>query len=308
MDRCVAAVDIGGTKVAVGIVSGDAVGPCLEFDSLEVCTAGQAGLDRVADALARLAAGAGRAVAGIGIGCTGPVDPFTGRIGRVDTIPGWNGLNLVETFGSRLGLPVAVENDADAAALAESRRGAGRGAARFLYVTVSTGIGGGAVLDGALYRGAGGSHPEFGHHVVEASGPACYCGAHGCWEALASGRALARFYGGGASARRVCELARESDPRARAAVERAAFYLGVGLANLVTVFAPDVVVLGGGVMESWPLFEGPVREMVRRHCTMVPMDGLRIVRAALGANAPLAGAAEAWLQRYEGAAALGSGR
>jgi glucokinase len=131
----------------------------------------------------------------------------------------------VEAFGARFDVPVAVENDADASTLAEYRRGAGRGATRFLYVTVSTGIGGGAVLDGRLYRGAGGSHPEFGHHIVEAGGRPCYCGARGCWEMLAAGPALAAFYcelagASGTDSRAVCALAARGDELAQRALDR----------------------------------------------------------------------------------------
>jgi glucokinase len=255
------------------------------------------------DALAALESSLSVRLDGIGIGCTGPVDPFTGVIGRVDTITGWNGLNLCKAFAERFDVPLAVENDADACALAEFHDGAGQGAERFLYITVSTGIGGGAVFDGRLYRGAGGAHPEFGHHVIEASGKSCYCGASGCWEMLAAGPALAAEYAeragdDGRSAFEVCELARRGVPAALDAVDRVAFYLGVGLANLSTLFAPDVIALGGGVIRSWPLFEKRAMEVFRTNCTLIPADSIRVARTHLGDDLALLGAARAWFNRY----------
>lgn len=300
----IGAVDIGGSKVAVGLVTaGATVAASRLLPAAEVCIPGAMSINRVLDTLEELAAAHAGNLEGIGIACTGPVDPATGVIGRVGTIPHWNGLNLTAAFHDRFHVPVAVENDADAAALAEWQWGCGRGASRFLYVTVSTGIGGGAILDGALYRGAGGSHPEIGHHVVEASGPECYCGGRGCWEMFAAGPALAARYAraaarDGCTAREVCELASLGDPAALDAVDHAAFYLGVGLANLVTMFAPEVIALGGGVMESWPLFERRARQTLGTNCRLVPVGNTRLAPASLGADLPLAGAACAWFHKY----------
>jgi glucokinase len=231
------------------------------------------------------------------------VNPFTGVIGRVDTIRGWSGLNLTEAFCARFDVPVAVENDADAGALAEYRYGSGHDSTRFLYVTVSTGIGGGAVIDGRLYRGARGHHPEFGHHVIHGGGPQCYCGARGCWEVLAAGPALAARYCADAGvkdvdARGVCELAVRGDETALRAVEQVAAWLGIGLANLATLFAPDVIALGGGVMRSWFLLERRVREEFRRNCNLVPADDVVLTAALAGENLPLLGAAESWFSRF----------
>jgi glucokinase len=306
VERLVGAVDIGGSKIALGIVgSSGRVYARRDIASPSLCEAGRQGLAQTVAALAQLdAATPSEALIGIGIGCTGPVDPFTGVIGRVDTIRGWSGLNLPEAFRAKFDIPVAVENDADASALAEYRYGSGRDSRRFLYVTISTGIGGGAVLDGRLYRGANGSHPEFGHHIIEAGGRPCYCGARGCWEMLAAGPALATLYRESAGveetdARRVCELAGRGDELARRAVDRLAVFLGIGLANLASMFAPDVIALGGGVMRSWPLLESRVREVLRRNCNLVPVDDLVLTPARLGEDLPLAGAAESWFHRYD---------
>jgi len=303
----VAAIDVGGTKIAAGVV--DAQGRILA--RAEIPTAPESGYPA---AFARLKAmlrsvldESGRSVDGIGVGSTGPIDPETGVYGEVGTLPGWQGSPLAADLEREFGVSVAVENDADAAALGEAAWGAGRGAGSLLYVTISTGIGVGIILDGRLYRGAAGAHPEIGHQVIDASGPACYCQANGCWESLASGPAMeawmranapaGKFQEGALTARHICDLARQGDALALAAVQREAHYLGLGLANLVTIFCPDVIALGGGMMLSADLFLPGALDVVRRVCTQVPAAGTSIVLAGLGKDTGLLGAACAWLVR-----------
>lgn len=293
----IGAVDVGGTKIAVGVVSdGGAVLARREFPSDPSRDASEA-LPRMAALLREAAAEAGGDLRGIGIGSTGPVEPFSGRYGRVDFLPLWEGLNLPGELSREFGVTAAIENDADATALAEAAWGAGRGASRFIYITVSTGIGGGIVVDGHLYRGAGGTHPEVGHHVIDVNGPACSCGLRGCWESLAAGPAFARL-AGFPSARAVCEAAGRGDPGALAAVQAEGRYLGAGLANLINLFAPDVVALGGGVMNSRHLFWDTIHATVRQTCALMTGTPVRIVPAELGAGAALAGAARVWLHRF----------
>jgi len=297
----IGAIDIGGTKIAAGLV--DHRGRVLA--SLEQPTAPERGFE---DALARMTRMLREVTAdridGIGIGCTGPVDPFRGAIENASLLPGWQGAELVSRLADLFGVPVALENDADAAALAEAAWGAGKGKRRFLYVNVGTGIGGGIVLDRCLYRGVDGSHPEVGHLVLDASGPPCYCGARGCWESLASGPAMVAWMqaasAGEWTAERICRLAEAGDELARRAVEREGYYLGLGLANLVTIFCPDMIALGGGVMKSSHLFLERAGAMVRRICTQVPAAKTLLAPALLGANTALAGAARAWVHRYHG--------
>ncbi len=132
-------------------------------------------------------------ITGIGIGSTGPIDPFAGQIGDVNFLPGWQGSNIVEDLGRLFQVKVTMENDADAAALGEAGWGAGRNKNRLICVTVGTGISGGIILDGKLYRGVDNAHPEIGHHLIDVSGPRCLCGFHGCWESLAAGPAVAQW-------------------------------------------------------------------------------------------------------------------
>jgi glucokinase len=292
----IGAVDIGGTKIAVGMV--DKAGHLLA--RLETPTEPQRGpvygLNLIGEMLRQTASQAGDRLTGIGIGCTGPVNPLTGVLEPNEFLPGWEGMCITAELSRAFGVSVAMENDADAAALAESAWGAGQSAGRFIYVTVSTGIGGGMVFDGQLYRGADGSHPEIGHHVIDPSGPQCFCGARGCWESLAAGPALAKR-GKCATALEVCEAARSGDTEALAAIEQEGFYLGLGLANLVTLFMPDVIVLGGGVMQSRDLFWDKIGVMIRATCGLVPYEKTRLLPATLGKDVGLVGAAQVWLNR-----------
>ncbi len=185
----VGSVDIGGTKIAVGAIRED--GKILR--RLECPTEPEKGFQYAMQriiAMLRDLSSDGTELAGIGVGCPGPLDPFTGMIGDVGTLPGWQGGNLVAELQSGFDLPVVVENDADAAALGEARWGTEVAGGSLIYATISTGIGGGILLDEQLYRGVDGAHPEIGHQVLDNSGPECYCGARGCWESLASGPAM----------------------------------------------------------------------------------------------------------------------
>jgi glucokinase len=297
------AIDIGGTKIAVGVV--DRSGSILA--RAETPTEPERGyaaaFDRMSALLKHLLNECVRPLEAIGIASTGPIDPETGIYGEVGTLPGWQGSPLVPDLERKFRVPAAVENDADAAALAEAAWGAGKGAASLLYVTISTGIGAGIVLDGKLYRGARGAHPEIGHHVLDASGgPLCYCKLHGCWESLASGPALEAWVqsqGGppGLAAKEICSRARAREPLMERAVERSARYLGLGLANLVTMFCPEVIALGGGMMKSADLLLPKALEVVAEVCTQVPAANTSIVLAKLGGDTGLLGAVRAWAAR-----------
>jgi len=304
----IAAVDIGGTKIAVGLVDDDGRVLSRAECSTDVERGYTEALARTERMLRALIIAAGVELTGIGIGSTGPVDPFTGEIGDVNFFPAWRGQNPVADLSRIFGVLVAMENDADAAALAEAAWGAGKNKKHLIYVTLGTGIGAGIVLHGKLYRGVDGAHPEIGHHVIDASGPPCLCGFHGCWESLAAGPAMVSWvesvmpedypHRDHLTAKRVCELAREGDALARQAVEREARYLGLGLANLVTLFAPDAIVLGGSVMKSADLFLDGIRKTIRQCCRFVPYEKTDVTLASLGEDANLIGAARVWHHRF----------
>ncbi len=304
----IAAVDIGGTKIAVGLV--DENGRVLsKLESPTDAERGYSnGLQRIQAMLQEIAHRERAEISGIGIGCTGMVYPFTGAFGDVDFLPGWKGNNLVEDLAGKFRVPVALENDADASALGEAQWGAGRNKSRLIYVTVGTGIGGGMVLDGKLYRGADMSHPEVGHHVVDPAGPLCSCGFRGCWEALATGPAMAAWfksnkparssYRQNITAKEICKLAQQGDEMACRAVEREINYLALGLANLINLFVPNAIVLGGGVMKSAPLFMAGIRKVIRTGCRFVPFENTELALASLGEDANLIGAAAVWHHRF----------
>ena len=302
----IGAVDIGGTKLAVGIV--DERGRLLarsEASSGEA-EAYDVGIELIARMLHRLTRDTGLSLTGIGIGATGPVDPITGRLGDVDFLPRWSGANLADDLQRSFQVPVALENDADAAALAEASWGAGQNKSRLIYVTIGTGIGGGIILDGQLYRGVNGAHPEIGHQVIDTAGPLCSCGFHGCWESLAAGPAMARWMESHPevlaeaehTAKRICELAYAGDALALRAIDREIFYLGIGLANLVNLYAPDALILSGSLMKSSDLFLEGIRKVMRKGCRFVPLERAELRLASLGDDANLIGAARVWFERF----------
>jgi glucokinase len=291
------ALDIGGTKIRVACL--DAALSIIAVDEFPTASASSPH-----EAVGRAASFfQGVSLAAFGIGCTGPVDPALGIVGDVELLPGWQGFALKQIFEDRLGVPVALENDCDAAALGESAIGAGREATRFIYVSISTGIGAGIVFDSHLYRGHLGVHPELGHMVLDPTGPACYCGARGCWESLASGPALVRLHASArntsasntsaSDARQVFQLARAQDPQALAALQKFRTYTAQGLGNLITLFAPQVIAVGGGVMNAAAQFFPEAASIAQAQAGLVSAAHTHICAAALGQDAVLAGAAVA---------------
>ncbi len=304
----IGAVDIGGTKVAVGIVDDSGRALCKRYAATGSDCHYLEALPRVEAMLREVEKEAAIKITGIGIGSTGPVDPLSGAYGDIDLLPLWHGANLVEDLAQRFHVPVAIENDADAGALAEANWGAGQGRKRLVYVTLGTGIGGGIIIDGRLYRGVDGAHPEICHQVINDTGPPCSCGLRGCWEALARGPAMAAWFlrelpptsaeQRDVTAEEICRLAREGHELALRAVKREAYYLGLGLANLINLFVPDAVVLGGGLMKSSDLLLESALKVIRQGCRFVPVERTEIVLASLGDDVNLIGAARVWYHRF----------
>ena len=264
-------------------------------------------VDSVRAALA--AAGAAEAdLAAVGVAAPGPVDQERGVVRNPPNLPGWSAVPVAQILRDALGAPVALENDADAAALGEHTFGAGRDFRNMIFITLSSGIGGGMILDGRLYRGATGAAGEVGHMVVNEAGPLCGCGQRGCLEALASGTAIAARAAALAAEGKsplLARLARESPPLTAEDVQRAALegdavaqrvieeaghYLGLGLVNLVHVFNPHGIVIGGGVSHMGDLILEPAREVVRQRCFPLSQEGLSIVAGVLGDRAGALGA------------------
>ena len=303
----IGAVDIGGTKIAVGMV--DDQGRVLAKTQTPTDPERYSvSVEEVTRMLREMALEAGAEISGIGIGSTGPVDPIRGEFGDVDFLPGWRGKNPVNDLARIFNVRVALENDGDAAALAEAGWGAGRDRKRLIYVTIGTGIGGGMIFDGQLYRGVDGAHPEMGHQVIDLVGQPCSCGLRGCWEALAAGPAMAALFKAQApadypnresiTARRICELAQRGDAIARKATDQEADYLAIGLANLINLFTPDAIVLSGSVMKSAGLFMDRIRAVIRSGCRFVPAEKTELTLASLGDDTNLIGAARVWHYRF----------
>jgi glucokinase len=296
----ITAVDIGGTKIAVEMVDRSGCVHATANCPTRAELGFEDGVRRITGLFSEAQQSIGEAIDGIGIGCTGPVDPRSGTIGKAELLRGWWDSPLTERLAKEFHVSVAMENDGDAVALSESKWGAGSDAQCLVCIVIGTGIGGGIVRTGALYRVANGGDPEPGHMALDVStGQKCYCGLTGCWESLASGPALEASYSAGTTgAAEICQRAGAEEPRARQAVERVRRYLGIGLANVVTMCGPDVVLLGGGVMGDADLFLDDIRLMVHALATQVPTDGLRIEVVNFSEAAAIRGDAAAWLHRF----------
>ncbi|MCA9934112.1 MAG: ROK family protein [Ardenticatenaceae bacterium] len=237
---------------------------------------------------------AGRPVTAVGVSFGGPVDHASGTVRLSHHVPGWHNFPLQQRLEAEFGVPVRVDNDANTAALGEWRFGAGRGVNSLLYITVSTGVGGGWILGGQSWRGHEGMAGEIGHTVVDPNGPMCLCGKRGCVERLASGPYMAQDYRaqvqghGLATGKAVAEAAANGDVIARSILQRSAWALGVGIGNAANFINPQLFVLGGGVTKAGPLWWDEVRRAA--HETAMPEVHFTIIPAQFADDAPLWGA------------------
>jgi glucokinase len=286
-------IDLGGTELRAAVVSADGEVLAHARTATAALDGPAAVISQMVDLVGQIAPG--HDVCGVGIGSPGPLDAKAGVVVHASTLLGWNDVPLAKLAEARLGLPVRLDNDANVAALAEWRFGAGRGLRHMVYVTVSTGIGGGVILDGKLMHGRGSLAGEIGHMAITEAPILCTCGAFGCWEALASGTALgqrATELGtlGPVTARDVARLAEAGDPTAVRLLAEEARYLGLGFANLLHLYAPELIVVGGGVSECLPAMRPTIEAVIRRQAMPTYRD-VPIVAAALGHRAGVIGAA-----------------
>ena len=301
-------VDIGGTKCAVVVATPD--GTILHRAS-EPTLSGQRSPREVLEQLSAMArtlvaqANATLAdVKGVGVSCGGPLDTKTGVIHAPPNLPDWQNVPVKAFFENALGLPTVVDNDANATALAEWRFGAGQGAKNLVFLTMGTGIGGGIIADGRLYRGTNDLAGEIGHQTILLNGPKCGCGKRGCLEALASGPAIARLaresmrYGrqkrvlalaegkpADITAAHVVEAAREGDPFAREVLAEAGTYMGIGIANVIQILNPERIILGTIAVHAGDLIMEPIRAAVQEYAWPRSAAVCAIVPAALGDRA-----------------------
>ncbi|MEK6337226.1 MAG: ROK family protein [Acidobacteriota bacterium] len=237
----------------------------------------------------------------------GLVNVATGVIVRVPNVGGLDGFQIVEVLRQRLGRPVILENDANAAAVGEMWQGAGRGKRTLVCLTLGTGVGGGIILDGKLWRGVTDTAGEIGHSSVEVFGPPCNCGSRGCLEVYASATGIVRMTREALSkhphsilrekaeltAKEVYRAGVQGDELALEVFHRMGMYLGVGLANLVNILNPELIVIGGGVAGGWDLFAKDMNEQIATRAFPVPARHVKVVPAECGDDAGLLGAA--WL-------------
>ena len=299
------ALDIGGTQVRAALVRDGAIlkraaaltdvsgGPSAVFEQVRALVAEISTADEM------------RAVKALGCCLPGPVDTDAGIVLYIATLPGWEGYPLRARLAEAFALPAFIENDAIAAAVGEWRHGAGRGLRHLVYVTVSTGVGGGAIVDGRPLHGARGMASHFGHMSLTPDGPPCSCGRAGCFEALASGSALGRraqaasgsgtlaqaATRGALSAKDVVEGARLGDAQCRALLAEEAQWLAMGFVNLIHIHSPQRVIMGGGVSRGFDLMRDDIAAIVRRDA-LPPFREVSVVAAELGENSGLIGAAE----------------
>ena len=291
-------LDIGGTKIAAGLADPDGA---LVHTAIRPTPTG-VGAEDVWAAVAATIADALRAadgpVAAVGIGSAGPVDQHSGSVNPVN-IPSWDGFPLRDRVAAAVpGVPVRLGGDGVCMALGEHWRGAGRGARFLLGMVVSTGVGGGLVLDGVPYTGRTGNAGHVGHMVVEQDGLPCACGGRGCVETVAAGPWLVRWARAngwpappGAGARDLAAAASAGDPVAQRAFRRGATALGAMIASVGAVCDLDLVVIGGGVANAGPLLFDPLRAALAEYAKLDFLAGLRVVPAELGGEAGLVGAA-----------------
>jgi glucokinase len=319
--RFVLGIDIGGTNLVVGSVAED--GSRVVATASEP-THAEAGASDVVDRLVALAQRViaetrrevpGAEILGVGVGAPGPLDTKRGIVLLTPNL-GWVNMPLRQIIHDRLGLPAALDNDANCAVLGEWWVGAARGARHAIGITIGTGIGGGLILDGRLYHGASDVAGEIGHTTIDTEGRRCKCGNYGCLEAYASGpnialRAVEAIQAGAESslpahvggdltrvtAQTVYEAAQDGDELALEVVNDTAKFLGLGIANLLNVFNPEVVVVCGGVTQAGDHLFVPLRREVARRAFKPAVTGCRIVPGELAGTAGVFGAAKVFLDQ-----------
>ncbi len=309
-------IDIGGTKTLVGVV--EQSGTILSAKRVE--TPGSLGPDRalslIKSAGQEVIEKAGVGIDAIGIGCGGPLDRKSGTLHSVPNLPGWEGLCLTDIFSKEFGAPAYLDNDATAAAIGELYFGAGKGCRNFAFFIVSTGIGGGIIIDGKPYRGYGDNAGEFGHQKILPDGPSCPCGDRGCLESLASGTSIARIARerllekpktvlwnwintpADITAELVARAAQLGDQFASNIWFEAMYNLGLGVTNVVNILNPQLVILGGGVTKAGEemVFE-PVKKVVRERAMKALAADVEVVPARNGDNVGLLGAVAVALEQ-----------
>lgn len=296
-------VDIGGTQMRAASYAAEELKP-IKQKRIETLASEPGGFDRLVSVIEDVWPKS-ESVDAIGIGSPGPLDPHSGYLLAPPNNPEWHNFPLAPNVSRHFGVKAYLDNDANLAGLAEYRFGAGQGHHDVLFITISTGIGGGVIIADRLLQGYHGLAAELGHCIIDANGPICSCGYYGHLESFSSGPAIVRYVlaeldsGAGSSlkreagltAREIAEAAKKGDALAMGAYQRAAEYLGIGVASLLHTFDPSIVIFGGGVSRVGPLLFDPFNLSLKKH-VFYPryLEGLTITTAALGDDAGLLGA------------------
>ncbi|MCL0092022.1 ROK family protein [Dehalococcoidales bacterium] len=309
-DLPVLAIDVGGTKIITAIISNKGQVMAREYYLTRADEGPESVINRILSAidhLLNLRNIAPSQLDSISIAAAGAIDFERGLVTLSPNLPGWYNIPLRDMVKGKYKVNTWLINDASAAALGEHHLGAGRGVNNLILLTLGTGIGGGIIINDQLYHGPCGSAGEIGHMTIDANGPRCKCGNIGCLEILASGTAVAqeaiRRIGQGESssltevkienitAETVSIAAQGGDPLALEVISKAATYLGVGMVNLVNIFNPEMIIVGGGMAQMGELLLNPARQVVTERAFKLPAQAVRIVPAQLGDNAGVLGAA-----------------
>lgn len=309
----VLAIDLGGTKIITAIISNSGQVMAKDYQLTLADERPQLVIERIflaIDHLLSLRDMNSSQLAGISIAAAGAINFDKGLITSSPNLPGWHDVPLRDIIKEKYRVNTFLINDASAAALSEHQLGAGRGVSNLIYLTMSTGIGGGIIINDKLYSGQSGSAGEIGHMTLDVNGPRCNCGNIGCFEVLASGTAVAeeaiRRIGQGErsslaemvagniediTAEKVGAAAQGGDSLALEVVSKAATYLGVGMVNLVNIFNPEMIVVGGGMSNMGDLLLNPARQVVKERAFQLSAQAVQIVMAQLGEDAGVLGAA-----------------
>lgn len=303
-DQVVAGIDIGGTKIAVALQTHKGERVASRRLPTEVALGPARILESVLLAIEEMIAETSTKLSAIGIGCPGPIDIQNGLVMSPVNLPDWDRFPIVEIVENRFGVPVILDNDANAAAFGEYFHGAGREFQDMLYVTISTGIGGAIICGGQIHHGVQAGAGEIGHMIVKFDGVQCRCGTFGCLETIASGTGIARRMRemlasqNGRDAEKyqhittetVVEGVKNNDETAQKIWDETIKYLAIGIGNAITLVAPEAVVVGGGVSSAGELLLEPLRREIHQNVTMLPIEKVEILRASLGNESGVCGA------------------
>jgi glucokinase len=289
----IAGIDVGGTQVRVAVARSDGRIVATSRNHTSALRTPRRVVEWATQQITRLSNG--EPVRCVGIGAPGPADPARGVLVNPPNLPGWRNVPFAAMVREVLGCPVHLENDANLAGLGEHHHGAGRGTGTMVYITWSTGVGAGLILNGRLFSGAHGAAGEVGHMILDPHGPLDSCGQRGCVEVYCGGGALARATG--TSMEALFDEAAGGDGDAAARVREAATQMGYALINVANLFDPEIIVMGGGVTRSWRQV-APVMERVLRSSPFIkPRRRPRLRRARLGDRAGQVGAVE-WAREH----------